>query len=103
MDDARKLTAAPAGQQTVAASTTYGETTEAGRAGAEGCGTPGLAVARVFPTGGGGALARDSTAGGAARFYGVAGVFWDGVRGSERDALLFDRHGVEIPKPWSQQ
>jgi len=91
MDDARKLTAAPAGQQTVAASTTYGETTEAGRAGSRAAAAPGLEFPRFFTTAG------------ADPFDELEWELRDAVIGNEKGALVFEQRGVEIPKPWSQQ
>jgi len=90
MDDARKLTAASAGQQTVGAST-YGETTEAGRQPARSAIAPGLEFPRFF------------TVAGTDPFDQVEWELRDAVIGNEKGALVFEQRGVEIPRTWSQQ
>src|ERR1700752_4168733 len=91
MDDARKLTAPPAVQQAVGASATYGETTEAGRAGSRAAGAPGLEFPRFF------------TGAGTDPFPQVEWELRDAVIGNEKGTLVFEQRGVEMPKPWSQQ
>src|SRR5690242_872754 len=89
MDDARKLTAAPAGQQTVGAST-YGEKADSARQPARPA-APGLDFPRFF------------TAAGTDPFDQVEWELRDAVIGSEKGAIVFEQRGVEIPKAWSQQ
>jgi ribonucleoside-diphosphate reductase alpha chain len=90
MDDARELTAAPAGQQTVAAST-YSEQTEAARTSARASASPGLEFPRFF------------TVAGTDPFDQVEWELRDAVIGNEKGMLVFEQRGVEIPRPWSQQ
>jgi len=90
MDDARKLTAAPAGQQTVGAST-FGEKTDAGRAAARASVAPGLEFPRFF------------TVAGTDPFDQVEWELRDAVIGNEKGHLVFEQRGVELPKTWSQQ
>jgi len=88
-DDARKLSAAPAGQPS-AGSSAYSESVEA-RAGARAEAAPGLEFPRFF------------TAAGQDPFDLVEWELRDAVIGSEKGAIVFEQRGVEIPKAWSQQ
>ena len=90
MDDARKLTAASAGQQTVGAST-FAETTEAGRQPGRSTPAPGLEFPRFF------------TVAGTDPFDQVEWELRDAVIGSEKGSIVFEQRGVEIPRAWSQQ
>jgi ribonucleoside-diphosphate reductase alpha chain len=90
MDDARKLTAAAAGQQTVAA-LPVAETTETGRSSARSAAAPGLEFPRFF------------TIGGTDPFDQVEWELRDAVIGSEKGSIVFEQRGVEIPRTWSQQ
>jgi ribonucleoside-diphosphate reductase alpha chain len=90
MDDARKLTAAPAGQQTAAAST-YSEQTDAGRQPARSSAAQGLEFSRFF------------TMAGTDPFDQVEWELRDAVIGNEKGALVFEQRGVEMPRTWSQQ
>jgi ribonucleoside-diphosphate reductase alpha chain len=90
MDDARKLTAAPAGQQTVAASP-VAESAETSRSSARSSAAPGLEFPRFF------------TIGGTDPFDQVEWEQRDAVIGSEKGSIVFEQRGVETPRTWSQQ
>ncbi|MCC7123785.1 MAG: vitamin B12-dependent ribonucleotide reductase [Acidobacteria bacterium] len=87
-DGARKLTAAPAGQQSVGSSAH--DSAEAARR-ARAAGAPGLEFPRYFTTAG-----QDP-------FDQVEWELRDAVIGSEKGAIVFEQRGVEMPKAWSQQ
>jgi len=90
MDDARELTAASAGQQSVGAST-FAETTEAARQPGRSTPAPGLEFPRFF------------TVAGTDPFDQVEWELRDAVIGSEKGSIVFEQRGVEIPRAWSQQ
>ena len=92
MDDARKLTAASAGQQSVGASTFAARRRRRRRQPARGRRRP-----RAWSSRG------SSPWPGTDPFDQVEWELRDAVIGSEKGAIVFEQRGVEIPKAWSQQ